>query len=396
MSRLNSFVLAASACVLLTSCFKDEPLNAECDIEEAYLHADVPSEVFLQPSDSLVKVTSVMQTVNFTPLRTGTDLTHLAPHFRLTPGATINPADGSVQDFSGGPVVYTVTSEDGEWNRKYQVYITAMPDDRPDEPTAGTLAYDFEKYHLETANRKYYVWSDYSDQDNWATGNPGFSIARGSAAPDEYPSAPLAEGYDGACVKLTTRSTGGFGEMAGMRLAAGNLFTGVFDTKSAISGSKGALKATHFGEGAHNKINFRPLHFSGYYQYTPGETFQDRKGNPVEGKVDEGDIYAVVFKNTDAEGNAVYLNGEDVQTNPLIVAKALAGHVTKTEGGWKKFDLDFEYIADIDPTVLSNYGYSLAVVFTSSCGGASFEGAIGSTLLVDKVSIDYVIPGKNK
>ena len=28
----------------LTSCFKDEPLNAECDIEQAYIHVDNPLE----------------------------------------------------------------------------------------------------------------------------------------------------------------------------------------------------------------------------------------------------------------------------------------------------------------------------------------------------------------
>ena len=32
----------------------------------------------------------------------------------ITPGATIEPANGSVQDFTEGPVVYVVTSQDGE------------------------------------------------------------------------------------------------------------------------------------------------------------------------------------------------------------------------------------------------------------------------------------------
>ena len=33
----------------LTSCFKDEPLNAECDIEQAYIHVDNPlGETFIK------------------------------------------------------------------------------------------------------------------------------------------------------------------------------------------------------------------------------------------------------------------------------------------------------------------------------------------------------------
>jgi len=61
----------------------------------------------------------------------------------------------------------------------------------------------------------------------------------------------------------------------------------------------------------------------------------------------------------------------------------------KTEGGWKKFAVDFNYIRELDAAILANKGYSMAVVFTSSIEGAAFEGAVGSTLLIDKVSIAY-------
>lgn len=390
MFKPSHLVIPAALCAMLTSCFKDEPLNDECDIEEAFIHADSPETMFLQPSDSLVRVTSTMQTVNFTPLRPGTDLTRLAPQFRITAGATISPESGSEHDFSQGPVTYTVTSEDRQWSRTYQVYITAMPSDDPTDPTeTGSISYDFEKFHLEPAKQKYYIWSDYADDDNWASGNAGYVMAKGSAKPDEYPTVPLADGYDGYGVKLTTRSTGTFGSMMNMRLAAGNLFTGVFDAQVAVKGPTGALQATHFGDGAKNKINVRPVSLSGYYQYTPGEKFQDKDGKTVDKRVDEGDIYAIVYKNTDEAGNAVYLNGSNVQTSPQIVAKALSGHVKKTEGGWNHFDIKFEYSSKIDPQVLANYGYSLAIVFTSSCEGASFEGAVGSTLLVDKVTLNY-------
>lgn len=396
MSKIHTVLALVLLSFLLSSCFKDEPLGNECDIEEAYIHAADPSAVFFQPSDSLVRVTATQNVVNFAPLRPGTDITHLAPYFRITEGATINPANGSEHDFSQGPVTYTVTSEDGSWHRTYTVGITAMEPEQP-EAKSDSLRYDFEYSYLDPKTNKYYMWSDYLADGNlaynWATGNAGFAIARGTATPEEYPTTPFADGVDGAGVSLVTRSTGSFGTLVNMRLAAGNLFTGVFESRIA---TKTPLLATHFGDGASNKINFKPLNFSGYYQYTPGETFQDKQGKTVEGRIDEGDIYAVVFKNTDSNGNAFYLTGDNVQTSSQIVAKALTHHVGRTEGGWQHFDIDFEYTSELDPEVLANYGYSIAIVFTSSCEGASFEGAVGSTLLVDKVRIAYEKPAQDK
>ena len=49
--------------------------------------------------------------------------------------------------------------------------------------------------------------------------------------------------------------------------------------------------------------------------------------------------------------------------------------------------MEFEYYEEIDKELLANKGYNLAVVFSSSEEGASFQGAIGSCLLVDKVRL---------
>ena len=299
-----------------------------------------------------------------------------------------------MQNFADGPVTYVVTSEDGQYNRTYRVFIKATdagttpdPGDpgKPEEQF-GYVHYNFENYFLDPASSKFYVWSDYENGSNWATGNPGFKIAKGSAKPDQYPSTPLAEGYDGAGVKLVTSDTGPFGVVVNMRIAAGNLFTGVFDSKSA---TKAPLKATHFGEGSYNQINYRPVKLTGYYQYTPGEVFKDKAGKVVEDRIDQGDIYAVVFRNVDSEGKSFYLTGDNVLTSPQIVALARVPNIVKTEGGWKNFSVDFNYSGELDPAILANYGYSMAVVFTSSIEGAAFQGAVGSTLLIDKVSIAY-------
>lgn len=123
MRHIQKIVVATLLSTTLTSCFKEEPLNAECDIEQAYIHLDNPLEMFFQKSDTLISLTSIQNDVIF-KVKRGTDRSALAPQFRLTEGATIYPESGSLQDFSNGPIIYTVTSQDKEWSRKYNVSFT--------------------------------------------------------------------------------------------------------------------------------------------------------------------------------------------------------------------------------------------------------------------------------
>ena len=371
-------IIGVSLCGMLSSCFKDEALNSECDIEQAFIHAEDPYAMFYTPSDSLINVLSSETSIYF-GLREA-DLTALAPQFNITEGATILPESGSVQDFSEGPVTYVVTSQDGKWSRTYKVYanIKRRTIDELEE-------LNFEYVYLETDNQKYYVWNDSTadgyDLNIWATGNPGFALTAGTTAASEYPSSVLENGYEGKGVKLMTRSTGALGALVGMPIAAGNLFTGRFDVQTALTG---ATKATLFGV----PVAQRPLSFSGYYQYTPGDEVTDKTGSVITGKIDTGDIYAILYRNTDDDGNAVTLNGDDVKTSSQIVATALIDEV-KPVTEWTSFDISFTYREEIDSETLRNYGYNLAIIFSSSVNGANFEGAVGSTLLIDKVKITY-------
>ena len=375
--KVQNLLLGAIICGSLTSCFKDEPLNAECDIEQAYVHADDPTEIFFAASDTLVNVLSDADDIVF-EIKEGVDVSAMAPVFNLTEGATVEPASGSVHDFSGGrAVVYTVTSQDGQWQRAYNVSFKAV---------YPVSEYDFENYRL-TDNGRHYEWSDLSStgewMGNWATGNPGFAISMGSAKPDEFPSTPVADGHSGSAVKLETKSTGMFGKLLHMGLAAGNLFIGSFDVTPAISGGvEGAMRATLFGR----PFDREPLLFTGWYKYKSAGTCVDGDVNEIPGSHDRGDIYAVLYHNHDDRGDAFVLHGDDVLTSPQIVALARVPEVADTEG-WTEFSISFDYREPIDPELLAERGYNLAVVFTSSIEGASFKGAIGSTLYIDEVKV---------
>ena len=367
----------ALAMVLSTTGCGNEPDFCEADIETATLHVAAPEAFFYQLTDSMQTVLSTDTSIVFIA-RGNADVTSLSPEFTLSPYATISPASGSTHDFSQGPVLYTVTSQDGHWTRRYTVSVVPTTHE-----VADTVCYDFEHYELETANQRYYTWhnvlADGSLGNDWSTANAGYRISMSTAQPMDYPTTPLQQGYDGAGVCLRTCDTGPFGKMANKRLAAGNMFLGTFDIAIAMSDH---LHATRFG------IPFtrKPDRFTGYYTYEPGETTQDFYGNPIAGRVDSADVYAVFYRNHDAAGNEVTLYGDDVLSSSQIVAVADLGYVKPTTT-WTAWDVKFVYREPIDEQLLANRGYSLAIVFSSSAAGGDFIGAIGSRLCVDKVRL---------
>ena len=364
------------SCLMLNSCFKDEAPNTECDILDAWVGDEWASH-FNQPTDMRISdVPSGESTIVFT-VRLLSTLPQMAVNFNLTPGATIVPANGSLQDFSKGPVSYTVTSEDGQWHRTYQVEFREMV-----HPAAN---YDFEYFALND-KQKYYVWyeqlADGTHNDIWATGNEGYNIAKPNAKVEDYPSVADPNGMDGHCVKLTTCATGSWGRTFKKPIAAGNLFLGKFNSKYALTNT---LMCTEMG------IPFtrQPLKVTGYYKYQPGDVFTDKDYKEVADRMDEPSIYSVLYRNQDAEGNSVVLHGDDVLSSPLIVLKAQVKSLPATNE-WTPFEMVYEDLAPIDAELLASRGYSLALVFSSSKTGDTFEGAVGSTLYIDNVKISFL------
>lgn len=114
MIRVTYFIVCLLLGITLVSCIRDEALNAEADI----LTCTVPGDILKR--DPIIENNKVVLMVT-----ADADLTHQAPEFTLTPGATISPASGTERDFTT-PQFYTVTSEDGNWKKEYQVtYIIA-------------------------------------------------------------------------------------------------------------------------------------------------------------------------------------------------------------------------------------------------------------------------------
>lgn len=365
--------------LLFSSCIQEEALNAEADIvactimnEEGIPDENVKGDLFI--GNNMIAV----QAMPFI------ELAKLAPVFTLTPGATVVPASGTVRDFST-PQEYTVTSQDGQWSKVYKVIIDTF---------RLPVKYDFE--HYEVSGKYQVFYEDVAKQGVsfkqyiWASGNAGYAMT-GNYTPENYPTAvALGEGISGTnALKLTTKSTGAFGTMVKMPIAAGNLFIGNFDVTNA---TKDPLAATLFGL----TFDRKPLTLKGYYKYKAGSTYKQFVNNDRTQKyvtmpniTDRGDIYAVLYESTPEMPR---LNGANILSNSNTIAIARVQNITDVED-YVSFDVNFEYGKPgqlvFDKQKLTDYKYNLALVFTSSIEGAYFAGAEGSVLWVDKVEIIF-------
>ncbi len=382
MRKLFLYGLLMNLCI---SCIQEEPLNAEADIEECTI-----INVETGKADEHIRGNVwITNTKVFAQANPNIDLDGLALQVKLTEGATIAPDPTLVRDFSK-PQRFEVTSQDGKWKKVYTVSIDTF-----EMPTV----YDFEHFALDESGKYHTFYEVVSGTDTifnqyiWASGNSGYALTGVGRSPEDYPTFSTTHGQKGRAVKLVTQSTGTFGEIAKMPIAAGNLFIGSFDAQNAM---KAPLEATLFGL----PFGKKPKTFTGYYKYKRGRLYTGVGGKgeaiPILGQ-DTCDIYAVLYE---AEGlNKNSLNGADALCSDHIVAMArlknpvvYASEIDLEEQPYQRFEIEFDYASyqKLRPFVeekSKNYEYNLAVVFTTSRHGGEFEGAVGSTLYIDQVRI---------
>lgn len=367
------FILACAT----TSCIQDEALNSEAAID-----ACVGNDIQQAAIDS----------ENFTIqlyVSKAADLTKVNINFQLPVGARIAPASpqtgdnvsSSVYNFKDeNPRIFKVTSENTKFVATYTITLwqTEMPD-----------FYHFETLSSDNPFHIFYEQDNTAGSDGgyvirrleWASGNPGFQLTAMAKNPTEYPTVQVAGGPDGSkCLKLETKSTGSFGEMVKMPIAAGNLFIGSFDKANALSD---AMKATHFGF----PFFYYPQTIRGFYKYKAGDKFTSN-GAVVEGRQDHCDIYGVLYE---TDENVDFLDGSTSLTSPNIIslARKAEGTYWPETDSWLPFELDFvpKPGKSIDQEKLQKGIYKLAIVFSSSVDGAKFDGAVGSTLYIDEVKL---------
>lgn len=379
---MKKFILLLQSALLLTaltSCIRDEALNAECDIvgvEQSWVNAH---------KEMIIGQPIVTNTYVSFSIVDGSDRSALDPSFVLSEGTRLTmmsdgaevEANGVTRNFSS-PQEYIARSQDGNWSKTYTVSFNYP------QPI-GLMS--FEHYQLDNTNR-YHEWYevDTTDVENpkrdyWSTGNPGYAMTGKGKTYDVYPTISDPLGYKGNCVRLITRSTGSFGDLVKMPIAAGNIFIGTFDTQKAL---KKPREATHFGL---QLVGGKPVSLEGYYKYKAGEKFTVGKVEHPEFR-DTADIYAVVYEVDPADFQP--LNGDDVLTSSRIVMMARIDYPGEPQE-WTHFVEPFRLLPgkEWSDERVRMKGYAIAVVATSSRQGAYFNGAVGSTLWVDELKVNW-------
>lgn len=356
-----------------TSCIREEAPNAECDI------IGIDEDWLLENSQILSGKPIIPEGGDavWFYVKEGTSielLKELDPVFELTYGASITRGRTEENGSKGINTYYTTVSEDGAWSKTYKVSFTIQCVIEPGKP------FSFEHY----TTKKFHIWHEVdasgTELNWWASGNEGFNFTGKGKTPEDFPTTVDENGVTGNCVKLTTRDTGTFGKMAGMPIAAGNIFIGEFESENAM---KKPLEATRFGFAI---LPNKPVRLKGFYKYTPGEVFTDKKKNPVEDMRDTCAIYSVVYEIN--PNDIITLDGSNVLSSDRIVLAAELENPGEPEE-WIEFDIPFNERGNnaFDTEKLLRGEYAITIVASSSKGGAFFEGAVGSTLFIDELEI---------
>lgn len=344
----------------LCGCIKSELPNIEVDIEKVtYDSSQGITEVKITGSQIEIYLTE------------SADETNLSIDFVLADGASVTPDPVTIKDYST-PQQFTVTSEDCQWQKTYTV--KTLSSDFP-------LQFNFEHWRQESFYFMPYEVQGSSETNIWACGNPAFSFAVNNKDWKAFPTQPtfdayLAEGQSKdditesgmkpRAVLLTTKST----PDTNIPIAAGNLFIGKFNASH-----QNTLECTYFGMPFRHKL----LSVSGYYKYkSAGSTLKT-------GTDDECKIQAVMFLATE---EIPHLDGTNLKDAPNIVGRGEWPSGKTTDGeGYHPFQFDITYTKDINPELLKAGAYKMSVIFSSSRNGDKFDGAVGSQLYIDNVTL---------
>ncbi|MDR2928252.1 MAG: PCMD domain-containing protein [Cytophagaceae bacterium] len=352
-------LLLLAATVNTVSCIGDEPLNMEADIVDFYFdNGDYISRTI---GDTTIQLLFFE----------GADLSHLTPIIEVSAGATVT--SDSIEPVSGfQDVIYVVTSQNGKWTKRYSAKVTYK-----------IRVYDFEEWTATgSGNAVYPILSDLE----WSNANQGVALAKLlGVSIDEFPTDRTEDAYEGKYAAKLQTIKGGKVMGSNIPIFAGSMFRGTFSANPASP-----LKSLRLGQ-AHPQRYGKPVLFTGYYKYTRGKVFTNKDGIALDGRKDSLSMYAAIFRVTKgAKPDEEYLDGETILTSERVVGLAQwrenAEHIVENEAakGFTKFQIPFIYSEELD---YDAYYYRMTVVCSSSKDGNLYEGAVGSTLIVDNLEV---------
>ena len=168
--------------------------------------------------------------------------------------------------------------------------------------------------------------------------------------------------------------------IAVVKFAAGNLFTGKFlEFKDMVAKLEWGIP-----------FESRPYSLKGWYDYKPGIIDRDEMGKYPEllGKPDVMQIMVALVADDNNEGKYFVYSDKpgkpDLKTDPRVIAFGEILSSENTNGEYVEFELPLTY----KEGDTRKPAYAI-VVGCSSCNGAYFTGAVGSTLYLDGFEFTY-------
>ncbi len=360
---MKKIIALLSIAVLFFSCSSDEEVkSSENYIEKFSLPAEInPVQISIINEQNLVYI--LTDSDNYGKLLTSTTI---VPTVETSKGA-IKKEEG--KKWTDKDFKYVIIAENGG-TREYSVVISKTVPNKN----------SFEEW---TSDKGYYVLSDL----NWTSGNAGISTAfsmmkpkRDNITPETYPTKKTDDGYEGNAVVMETIE-GGTVYGKNMPILSGNFFLGNFNTSKMAADP---LAATEFGKIVFNQAKS----IKGYYKYKEG-TGDFIGGDSI--KNDSCDIYAAFYQASDNDGKEIILTAKDTKDkldkSPYVLAYSRWPNCSTTQGtNFQPFVLNLDnYKSKPD---FKKHNYKLLITFAASKGGATYEGKIGSKLVVDEVEIE--------
>ncbi len=223
----------------------------------------------------------------------------------------------------------------------------------------------------------YYEPGESASNTIWGTGNPGTQIL------NKLATVPEDLGNGNYAAKMITLDNGFLAATFGAPIAAGSIFTGVFNSDKINPSDPEA--AIDFG----TLFSGRPKTLKFKYRYTPGGVNKDKDGN-VLSYSDACDIYAYLEVRAGEKIERLataWFRSSDIQSDlSTMEIPFVYGELDSTYPDYMK-PSDNSYVsADSASFILPTH---ITFVASSSYDGASFAGAVGSELLLDDVELVY-------
>lgn len=315
-----------------------------------------------QSSNAVIKQDSL--SILVTVPETTLDFTLTPSEITVSNFAEVSPKAGQTQDFNS-PVEYTVTAEDG--SKRVYVVTVVRGGSKPQLDNSS-----FEDWYTETVGLSTVEQPGVDKATTiWGTANRGLGLAGAPANTTKQ-----IKG-DSNYVRMESVAA-----PALVRIAAATIFTGKFkDGFPSVSDPRSNIELG-------TPFTGRPLTFSFSYTYQPGASNEDENGQPLS-YGDQCDVY-LLLENRDGS-----------QVKRVATAWFRSGDATT---GWIRANIPIKY-GELDPSD-PWFSYAqpqpdevwgdgtepvthISILATSSFEGDFFNGAIGSTLELDNVSLGY-------